>query len=628
MKKKLVLMTSALMAIGLLAGCGQNAHSHEWGDVSYTWAEDNSTCTATRVCKGDESHKETETVDTTSVVVTEAKCEEDGLKRYTADFKTNEAFLDQTKDVTLEAIGHEWGTPTYTWSDDYSSCTATRVCKNDSNHIESETADSAYTEIIPATCDTDGSAVYDAAFENEAFEVQSHEVTLPANHNWGTPTYTWAEDNSTCTARRVCANDPTHIEEETATAVEYVTISPTCTADGEATLIVSFENKAFENQAKEHIPVKTTGHHYIFDSFVWADDYSSAQAKYVCFKDSSHILLYNATVTSEVVTDPTCEEEGVKEYYAIYEDRKNTVEVKIPALGHKLAHVDAKEPKCAEDGNVEHWHCTVCEKNYSDSEGKNLLDNVVVPSKGHTVESVTYEWSADHKTCTAKGTCSVCHKQATETVNTAEGELESTDCYLYGLVASFKTKGFEPQIYDYYKFTLNDDKASYTVFPGDHLPSNVVIPGEVNKLPVTIIGANAFYDKDNITSIFIPKTVVVIDRWAISYNDGITSIVFEEGSALERIESTGIAANYGLTTLTLPASLKYIGGIDGNVDLTNIYFLGTMEQWRAIEKGYDWNWYTPGCGAIHCIDGDVDDHYVDDDPDDWDDEDDDDDWYD
>ena len=142
MKKKLVLMTSALMAIGLLAGCG-NKHTHEWGDVSYAWAEDNSTCTATRVCKGDESHKETETANSTYSVVTEAKCEEDGEGRYSVSF-TNEAFTAQTKDVTLEAIGHEWGTPTYTWSDDYSSCTATRVCKNDSNHIESETTYSAY----------------------------------------------------------------------------------------------------------------------------------------------------------------------------------------------------------------------------------------------------------------------------------------------------------------------------------------------------------------------------------------------------------------------------------------------------------------------------------------------------
>ncbi len=104
MKKKLVLMTSALMAIGLLAGC--NSHSHDWGEVIYTWSSDNSTCTATRVCKDDESHVETETVNSTYKVVEEAKCEEDGLKRYTADF-TSETFVDQTKDITLEAIGHD-----------------------------------------------------------------------------------------------------------------------------------------------------------------------------------------------------------------------------------------------------------------------------------------------------------------------------------------------------------------------------------------------------------------------------------------------------------------------------------------------------------------------------------------
>lgn len=172
MKKKLVLMTSALMAISLLVGCKQT-HSHEWGDVSYTWAEDNSTCTATRVCKGDKSHVETETVDTTSVVVTEAKCEEDGLKRYTADFKTNEAFLDQTKDVTLEAFGHEWGTPTYTWSNDYSSCTATRVCENDPNHMESETVDSTSVE-TEASYLVEGSITYTATFTNAAFSTQTY----------------------------------------------------------------------------------------------------------------------------------------------------------------------------------------------------------------------------------------------------------------------------------------------------------------------------------------------------------------------------------------------------------------------------------------------------------------------
>ena len=60
-----------------------------------------------------------------------------------------------------------------------------------------------------------------------------------------------------------------------------------------------------------------------------------------------------------------------------------------------------------------------------------------------------------------------------------------------------------------------------------------------------------------------------------------------------------------------------------NYHLNTINYLGTMDQWRAIGKGEDWNEGTPGCGAIHCTDGDVDDHYVDDD---WGDDFDDDDW--
>ena len=105
MKKKLVLMTSALMAMSLLSAC--NAHTHDWGEVTYTWSSDNTTCTAERVCKGDESHKETETANSTYVVVTEAKCEEDGKGRYSVSFE-NEAFEAQTKEVKIDATDHDY----------------------------------------------------------------------------------------------------------------------------------------------------------------------------------------------------------------------------------------------------------------------------------------------------------------------------------------------------------------------------------------------------------------------------------------------------------------------------------------------------------------------------------------
>ncbi len=176
MNKKPFLMISALMAIGLLSGCGQ--HNHDWGEITYTWANDNSTCTAERVCKGDNEHKETETVNTTYQEITAPTCEGNGKGRYSADF-SNESFVDQTKDVVLNHLGHSYGAPTYTWSNDNKTCTAKRVCTRDASHIEEETVNSTYQVVTPATVEADGSATYTATFSKDAFVLQTKNVTLP-----------------------------------------------------------------------------------------------------------------------------------------------------------------------------------------------------------------------------------------------------------------------------------------------------------------------------------------------------------------------------------------------------------------------------------------------------------------
>ena len=169
-------MISALMAITLLSGCGQ--HNHDWGETTYTWANDYSTCTAERVCKGDNNHKETETVSTTYQEITAPTCVNDGKGRYSAGF-TSEAFVDQTKDVVLNHLGHSYGAPTYTWSNDNKTCTAKRICTRDASHIEEETVNSTYQVVTPATVEADGSATYTATFTNDAFVLQTKNITLP-----------------------------------------------------------------------------------------------------------------------------------------------------------------------------------------------------------------------------------------------------------------------------------------------------------------------------------------------------------------------------------------------------------------------------------------------------------------
>lgn len=151
--------------------CEEN--DHDWGEVTYTWADDNTKCTARRVCKIDANHVETETVNATSEVVTPASCTTSGTTKYTAIF-ASEAFATQTKTVNdIPAEGHDWSAPTYSWSADGKTCTATRVCSNNKAHKQTETVKATATVVKKATATAMGQTKYTANFKNSAFKQQT-----------------------------------------------------------------------------------------------------------------------------------------------------------------------------------------------------------------------------------------------------------------------------------------------------------------------------------------------------------------------------------------------------------------------------------------------------------------------
>lgn len=85
---------------------------HDWGEVSYSWAEDLSTLTASRVCRNDASHVETETVAVTATVTRPATEEEGGEVVYTSAAFENAAFSAQTKTVATDPLK-----PAFVWGD-------------------------------------------------------------------------------------------------------------------------------------------------------------------------------------------------------------------------------------------------------------------------------------------------------------------------------------------------------------------------------------------------------------------------------------------------------------------------------------------------------------------------------
>ena len=152
------------------------ALGHDWGETIYAWTDDNSKLVAIRMCKNDASHIEAEVVNVTSAVTKAAICLEPGvLWHISEDFK-NSAFQKQIKPEEIPALGHNWGNVVYTWSDDNNQVTATRVCLNDLEHIETETVNTVKSTKV----NTDGSEYeeYSATFTNHAFETQINIVPV------------------------------------------------------------------------------------------------------------------------------------------------------------------------------------------------------------------------------------------------------------------------------------------------------------------------------------------------------------------------------------------------------------------------------------------------------------------
>ncbi len=331
---------------------------HTWGEPTYEWATDYSKVTAKRVCTRDASHEETETVDTT-IGSSSATCTVAGTTTYTATF-TNTAFAEQTKTVTGEPLGHSWGEIEYTWADDNTTGTAKRVCTRDTSHVEEETVNTT-SETTDATCTEAGKTVYTAVYTNTAFGTKTKEVTIPAKghnmtehtanaqtcteagnsaywscdqcnkffadnlgneeiaenswvipadgHAWGEIEYTWADDNSTVTAKRVCTRDTSHVEEETVNTVTQSS-NATCTASGTTVIKATFTNPVFTEQTKE-TTADPLGH----------------------------------SLTKHAAKAAKCETAGNEEYWECsrchkyFEDEAGTKEIKkdswiIPALGH------------------------------------------------------------------------------------------------------------------------------------------------------------------------------------------------------------------------------------------------------------------------------------------------------
>jgi hypothetical protein len=145
-----------------------------------------------------------------------------------------------------------------------------------------------------------------------------------------------------------------------------------------------------------------------------------------------------------------------------------------------------------------------------------------------------------------------------------------------------------------FNYMTNAGAITITGYSG--LCENVIIPAAINGLPVTSIGANAFYRSTNLTSviipngvtsigaasfegctslrdIMIPSSVTNIGEGAFAFCESLTNVTIENG-----VDSIGNFAFYActqLTSVTIPSSVTNVwGNAFEDTKVNSFYFTG------------------------------------------------------
>lgn len=170
-----------------------------WYYVVGTWKSDN-TEVISDSGKVTPAEADTEVTLTFTVSYSEAQIDMGGFLMDPGPLGEGEATT--SFKVTVPGTGHNWKQPTWNWSEDNASATATFVCEYDGSHTVSENAVIDITETA-ATCTSDGKTVYTAVVAlNGTDYSDSKTVTIKATGH----SFSEWEDKGNGLLKRHCPN--------------------------------------------------------------------------------------------------------------------------------------------------------------------------------------------------------------------------------------------------------------------------------------------------------------------------------------------------------------------------------------------------------------------------------------
>lgn len=153
-------------------------------------------------------------------------------------------------------------------------------------------------------------------------------------------------------------------------------------------------------------------------------------------------------------------------------------------------------------------------------------------------------------------------------------------------------------------FELSSDSEYYTIKAANaEISGDIVIPNEHNLLPVKYIDACGFQNCTGITGVTIMSDVMIGGN-AFYGCEALSSVTIFDGVWI--IDQYAFYRCTALLSIKVPSSVKNIDScaLRGCTNLSEIIYDGTMEEWNKVVKIESWDSYT-GQYTVCCTDGNI-----------------------
>lgn len=295
-------------------------------------------------------------------------------------------------DVAVSALGHDWSTD---WSHDehrhWHICTRCSSTGDVADHAMVEKSR------IDPTDEAEGSATYECdvcGYEHvEGLPALGHDCKLVESvpstcTEHGYELYECIHEGCTYTYRKdlpLLKHSTTHEK----------AVAATCTENGNkeywycSTCGFYYSNEACSErfESLEDTMIKASGHTW---STVWShDDSEHWKVCTVCLATGEKLKhSYNEKNEAKdyLFSDATCESPATYHYSCICGAKGSGTFTVGEPLGHDTHFVKAVDRTCTADGNVAHWHCDKCGRDFEDENGFKQIQNVVLAKFGHNYE--------------------------------------------------------------------------------------------------------------------------------------------------------------------------------------------------------------------------------------------------